>query len=260
MQLRATALHCKAKGKRFLGSPSSFYFGRDPPSFPRATLKEISNSFWCTTKPCLCHCSPDTERFHLPQHREIHPRASQALPQLSAELCWVPDKVWPPQGTCRVSPNHCVPGTRTVAPHSKESFREMKSRSLWRDAPFPKGSSLEAARQQDETRPKQRSFATARPNASPQDNCHSLSLKHRYKALCLSQLPCSLTSCAWVLNTENTELLKNNNLCSNSWRKSSTKYYISQPKKISHTSKQEATLGPWKRNKTNFWGCLQSQD
>lgn len=46
-------------------------------------------------------------------------------------------------------------------------------------------------------------FPTAWPNASPQDNCHSLSLKCRYKTLCLSQLHFSLTSCAWVLNTEN---------------------------------------------------------
>lgn len=103
-------------------------------------------------------------------------------------------------------------------------------------------------------------FPTAWPNASPQDNCHSLSLKCRYKVLCLSQLHFSLTSCAWVLNTENTELLVNSNLCSNSWRKSSTKYCISLLRKISHTSKQEATLGPWKRNTTISWGCLQSKD
>lgn len=58
-----------------------------------------------------------------------------------------------------------------------------------------------------------------------------------------------MTSCAWVLNTE---LLVNNNLCSNSWRKSSTKYFISQLRKISHTSKQEATLGPGRGTKPIF--------
>lgn len=44
--------------------------------------------------------------------------------------------------------------SRTVAPHGKQSFREMKSRSLWGNVPFPKGSSLEAARQQEDTWPK----------------------------------------------------------------------------------------------------------
>lgn len=82
---RATALHCKAKEKRLLESPRSFYFGRDPPSFPRATLKEISNSFWCTTK--MLHNKTlslplqprhwswwTPSSFHLPQstERSIH--------------------------------------------------------------------------------------------------------------------------------------------------------------------------------------------
>lgn len=83
---------------------------------------------------------------------------------------------------------------------------------------------------------KQWCFPTAWPNDSPQDYCHSLSLKCRYKALCLSQLHCSVTSCACILDTE---LLVNNNLSSNSWRKSSTKYFIPQLRKISpHPNKK----------------------
>lgn len=68
---------------------------------------------------------------------------------VSAELCWVPDKV-------TVTTTGLLLGEpkSPAWPQGKQSFREMKSRSLWRNVPFSKGSSLQAAREQEETWPK----------------------------------------------------------------------------------------------------------
>lgn len=68
------------------------------------------------------------------------------------------------------------------------------------------------------------------PNAPPQDNCHRLSLKCRYKALCF--ITASLLTHKLCLGPEHRAV--NNNLCSSSRRKSSTKHRISQLRKISH--------------------------
>lgn len=103
---------------------------------------------------------------------------------------------------------------------------------------------------------KQWCFPMAWPNAPPQDNCHRLSLKCRYKALCLSQLHCSLTSSAWVLNTELWIIT-----CVPAAGGSPAQNTTSSSSGKSHTSKQEATLAPWRRNKTGFWGLWHwSQD
>lgn len=76
---------------------------------------------------------------------------SQALPhgQLSAELCWVPDKA------SVTTTGHLLGEPELPAwpeglwlPTANKAL-EMKGRSLRRNVPIPKGSSLEAAKKQE---------------------------------------------------------------------------------------------------------------
>lgn len=122
----------------------------DPQCFPKATLKEISNSFWCTTKmphnkTLSLPLQPKhwtwwtTTSFHLPQSTERSICAgSQGLPrsQPSAELCWVPDKV-------SVTTTEHLLGEPKSPAWAEELWLltankalEMKSRSLWKNVPL----------------------------------------------------------------------------------------------------------------------------
>lgn len=92
----------------------------------------------------------------------------------------------------------------TAAPHCKQKLqRQLPSRSLWRNVPFPKDSSLKAAKKQDESWLKAMMFCyNSSPCLTSEGNESSLSLKSRYKALRLSQLHFSLVRYACVQNAQ----------------------------------------------------------
>lgn len=143
-------------------------------------------------------------------------------------------------------------------PTASKSFRESRAGHCGETFPFLRAAPWRLQRNTMSLDLKQWCFPTTCPNASPsEDNWSSLSLKSRYKALCLPQLHFSLitqedkaalqTSVTWTLLAcfalQATYPPLRIHFCFNRWRKPTTKYYSSLQWKISHTCKQEATLG-----------------